>query len=348
MRSGQAIHYAVSQRALAEEVPYYCHNMLDDPLLIHEWFAVARSTDVPAAEPVAACLLGRELVLWRSTNGVRAWQDLCIHRGAKLSLGKVRNDCLVCPYHAWEYDATGRCVRIPAHPAQVPPLKATARVFRVMERYGLIWVCLGEPLHGLPDLPELDDPTYRKLLAGPYAFHAQGPRIIENFLDVAHLPIVHGGWLGDSEHAEMADYTVEVSADGIIARDIAIWQPDPDGAARPAKVLYTYQVHRPLTASFRKLHNGQSFLMVDIVTPIDEQNSTAWAILALNYGHDLPDSDLLDFQDKITMQDKPVVESQRPELLPLDLQAELHLRSDKTAIAYRRWLREIGLSYGTA
>jgi phenylpropionate dioxygenase-like ring-hydroxylating dioxygenase large terminal subunit len=48
------------------------------------------------------------------------------------------------------------------------------------------------------------------------------------------------------------------------------------------------------------------------------------------------------------MQDKPVVESQRPELLPLDLQEELHLRSDKTAIAYRRWLREIGMSYGTA
>jgi phenylpropionate dioxygenase-like ring-hydroxylating dioxygenase large terminal subunit len=125
MRSGQAIHYAVSQRALAEEVPYYCHNMLDDPLLIHEWFAVARSTDVPAAEPVAACLLGRELVLWRSTNGVRAWQDLCIHRGAKLSLGKVRNDCLVCPYHAWEYDATGRCVRIPPPPPPGPPPDTT-------------------------------------------------------------------------------------------------------------------------------------------------------------------------------------------------------------------------------
>lgn len=125
-------------------------------------------------------------------------------------------------------------------------------------------------------------------------------------------------------------------------------QPDPDGVGRPAKVIYTYQVHRPLTASFRKRHNGQSFLMVDMVTPIDEQHSTAWAILAMNYGHDLPDAELLAFQDKITLQDKPVVESQRPELLPLDLQEELHLRSDKTAIAYRRWLREIGLSYGTA
>jgi phenylpropionate dioxygenase-like ring-hydroxylating dioxygenase large terminal subunit len=303
---------------------------------------------VPAAQPIAARLLGRDLVLWRAADGVRAWQDLCVHRGAKLSLGAVRNDCLVCPYHAWEYNAAGQCIRIPAHPALTPPLKAKANVFHAMERHGLVWACLGEPRHGLPHLPELDDTNYRKLIAGPYSFHAQGPRIIENFLDVAHLPIVHGGWLGDPEHAEMPDYEVEMQPDGILARDIAIWQPDPDGVGKPAKVLYTFQVHRPLTASFRKLHNGQSFLMVDIVTPIDEQNSIAWAILAMNYAHNLPDAELLDFQDKITMQDKPVVESQRPELLPLDLQQELHLRSDKTAIAYRRWLRAIGFSYGTA
>src|SRR5450631_114523 len=313
--------------------------MLNDPLLNHEWLAVARSADVPIAQPAAARLLGRDLVLWRSADGVRAWQDLCIHRGAKLSLGIVRSDCLICPYHAWEYDARGRCVRIPAHPAQTPPEKAHALVFHVMERYGLIWACLGEPRHGLPELAELDDAAYRKLIAGPYSFAAQGPRIIENFLDVAHLPIVHGGWLGDSEHAEMPDYAVEVGKDGIIARDIAIWQPDPDGVGRPAKVLYTFQIHRPLTASFRKVHHGQTFLMVDIVTPIDEQHSVAFAILAMNYGHDIPDAELLDFQDKVTMQDKRVVESQRPELLPLDLQEELHLRSDKTAIAYRRWLR---------
>ena len=50
----------------------------------------------------------------------------------------------------------------------------------------------------------------------------------------------------------------------------------------------------------------------------------------------------------ITLQDVPIVESQRPELLPLDLQAELHLGSDRTAIAYRKWLRELGLTFGTA
>jgi phenylpropionate dioxygenase-like ring-hydroxylating dioxygenase large terminal subunit len=53
------------------------------------------------------------------------------------------------------------------------------------------------------------------------------------------------------------------------------------------------------------------------------------------------------FQDEIIKQDIPIVESQRPELLPLDLAVELHLRSDRTAIAYRKWLKELGLTFGT-
>ena len=71
-------------------------------------------------------------------------------------------------------------------------------------------------------------------------------------------------------------------------------------------------------------------------------------IIGMNYGHDIPLSQLREFQDRIVAQDKPIVESQRPELLPLDLAEELHLRSDRTAIAYRKWLRELGLQFGTA
>lgn len=70
--------------------------------------------------------------------------------------------------------------------------------------------------------------------------------------------------------------------------------------------------------------------------------------MAMNYGHDIPEADLIAWQDRIFAQDRPIVESQRPELLPLDLQAELHLRSDRTAIAYRRWLRQLGLTFGVA
>jgi phenylpropionate dioxygenase-like ring-hydroxylating dioxygenase large terminal subunit len=68
----------------------------------------------------------------------------------------------------------------------------------------------------------------------------------------------------------------------------------------------------------------------------------------MNYAHDVPEEDIRGFQDKVFAQDIPVIESQRPELLPLDLQAELHLRADRTSIAYRQWLTKLGLTFGTS
>ena len=80
--------------------------------------------------------------------------------------------------------------------------------------------------------------------------------------------------------------------------------------------------------------------MFSCVTPAGERESIVWLIMALNYAHDVPAEELRRFQDVVTNQDVPVVESQRPELLPLDLQAELHLRADRAAIAYRQWLKK--------
>jgi phenylpropionate dioxygenase-like ring-hydroxylating dioxygenase large terminal subunit len=321
--------------------------MNGDAYLNCEWLAVGWSSGVKPGELKPVRLLGRDLVLWRDAGGIHAWEDLCIHRGAKLSLGQVRNNCVVCPYHHWEYDGSGRCVLIPSQPEQPPPLKARANVFHAQERYGLIWVALDTPNANVPAFPEAEDPRFRNVLAGPYHFRARGPRILENFLDVAHLPFVHAGLLGDPARARMEDYEVEAAPDGITARDIKIWQPDPDGTGRPAQVRYDYHVLRPLTACFRKLQDQRCFSMLDTVTPIGEDESLAWVVLALNYADDTSDEELRSFQDKVSAQDKVIVESQRPELLPLDLQAELHLRSDRMAIAYRRWLKDLGLEYGT-
>jgi phenylpropionate dioxygenase-like ring-hydroxylating dioxygenase large terminal subunit len=92
---------------------------------------------------------------------------------------------------------------------------------------------------------------------------------------------------------------------------------------------------------------GPKFAMYFTVTPVSELSSIAWTYVAKDY-ENIPDEETQRFEDMITWQDVPIVESQRPELLPLDLQAELHLRSDRTALAYRKWLRELGLTFGTA
>jgi phenylpropionate dioxygenase-like ring-hydroxylating dioxygenase large terminal subunit len=318
-------------------------SVIDDPVLIDDWHPVARVAELDRGGPLGARVLGEDLVLWRSGEQLHAWRDLCVHRGTRLSLGKVvGGDRLECPYHGWTYGTDGRCVLMPAHPEQTPPAKACVATYRAAAAHGVVWVNLGSATRPIPTFELLEDPSHQVLMAGPYAVKASGPRIIENFLDIGHFPFVHEGILGDRARPEINDYKTEVVEDGVVSTGVEVFQPDPYGTGRGSTVTYTYRVHRPLAASFVK-HGEHSFGMLLAVTPRDEVDSLAWMWMAMNYE---PQASMVEFQDMIFGQDRPILESQRPELLPLDLQAELHLRSDRTAIAYRRWLRELGVRTG--
>jgi phenylpropionate dioxygenase-like ring-hydroxylating dioxygenase large terminal subunit len=322
--------------------------MIDDPVLINDWHPVATFQDLVEKKVLGVRLLEEDVVVWHCGEQVLAWQDLCIHRGTKLSLGKVADRRLACPYHGWTYNEAGRCVHIPAHPEQTPPEKARVKQYHAAVWYDLVWVCLGDPAQDPPFFPEWEDVSFRKLLCGPYPVAASGPRIVENFLDIAHFPFVHEGILGDQGHPEIADYHARVTAEGVVAEGVKVYQPDPYGTGQGDTVSYTYKALRPLTAYLLKESAGPRFSILLIITPHGAADSTAWMWMTMNYGHDLPADELIAWQDTIFMQDRPILQSQRPELLPLDLQAELHLRSDRLAIAYRTWLNELGLSFGTS
>jgi phenylpropionate dioxygenase-like ring-hydroxylating dioxygenase large terminal subunit len=324
--------------------------MLKDPILMNDWHVVAPAEVLDATGIYNTRLMGEDIVRWRSGDKVMAWKDLCVHRGVKLSLGQIVEGALECPYHGWTYDETGQCIKIPAHPEQSPPAKAHTITYHAKIERGLVWVCMNDEPdpRPLPVFPEWEDDTYKRVLCGPYEFKAASPRVVENFLDAAHFPFVHENSLGTRERPELAPYDVVVEDGVITASPIRVFQPDPDGTGEGKEVEYTYKVFRPLTAYFRKEATEKGFAIMLMVTPVDELVSHAWMWMMMNHGHDIPDEEWRKFQDEVAGEDVPIVESQRPELLPLDLQAELHLRSDKTAIAYRQWLNEIGLTYGTA
>jgi phenylpropionate dioxygenase-like ring-hydroxylating dioxygenase large terminal subunit len=323
--------------------------MVNDPVLVNDWHPVAHTRELDTKNPIGVRLLGEDVVLWRADGDqILAWQDLCAHRGTRLSLGKVDGNTLQCPYHGWTYNEEARCIRIPAHPDQTPPSKARVKTFQTKVRYDLVWVSLGQPAQSIPPFPEWSDDSYRKILCGPYRVNASAPRVVENFLDVGHFPFVHEGILGDQNHPEIEDYESEIGADGVISKGVRVYQPDPYGTGVGDVVTYTYCAFRPLTAYLIKESAGPRFSLLLTITPHEAVGCTAWMWMAMNYGHEIPERDLVAWQDTIFGQDRPILESQRPEMLPLDLQAELHLRSDRTAIAYRKWLKELGLTFGAA
>ncbi len=306
--------------------------------------------DLPPGRLLPIAMLGEDIVLWRGAGGLHAWQDLCIHRGVKLSLGAVIDGCaLRCAYHGWTYDEAGRCVQMPAHPSMKPPARARVKTYACAERAGLVWVSLGEVPGEAPLLAEDDDAAFRGIPCGPYPAPAGAPRLIENFLDVAHLPIVHEGFLGVSSQAEIAPYEVEWMRGLPVARDIRIYQPNPEGTARAGEVSYEYGVLSPFAVYLRKrMEGGKCFTLLFAAAPVSETESRAFFTIFVNYGDPSDDAGMIGFQERIFAQDVPIVASQRPERLPLDLAEELHLPSDRLAIAYRQYIRRLGLSFGTA
>ncbi len=168
------------------------------------WYVAAWDTEVGRQSMLRRTLLDTPVVLYRREDGAPvALEDRCCHRHAPLSKGKLRGDNVECPYHGLLYDPSGRCIRVPGQTA-IPP-GARVRAFPTVERYHWIWIWMGDPAAGDPDLIEdfhwIDDPGWRargeKLdLEGNYVL------LVENLLDLSHLSYIHPTTLGTDAVAE--------------------------------------------------------------------------------------------------------------------------------------------------
>jgi phenylpropionate dioxygenase-like ring-hydroxylating dioxygenase large terminal subunit len=305
------------------------------------WYPLALSTDV-ADKPVAATLLGERVAIYRAAGKVRAVRDLCIHRGTPLSLGWIDGDTLVCAYHGWGYAPDGACVRIPSLPPgrSVPP-KARLQSFDADERYGLVWVALEKPREPIPEWPEAERPDYRTIWT-QYHWKANAARALENVMDFAHFPWVHPGVLGDRTKPIYPE--IEVRTDGNLIRYVV------DDEATNA--IRSYTVSLPLTLHMHVARRtpgaGQENVtsLFFMARPIAERETQFYFGLARNFGLDQPDQVWADRNTAVTEQDRVIVEAQRPELLPLDLSDELHLRgTDAAAVEYRRALKRLGVEW---
>ncbi|UXA06165.1 Rieske 2Fe-2S domain-containing protein [Mycobacterium sp. SMC-2] len=157
-----------------------------DGALARQPFAVACSGDIGDG-PAAVRLLGRDLVLWRSPGGnIIAAPDLCTHSRGILSHGQVTEGRLVCPKHGWTFGDEGRCV---AKPSNMPITeKAHLKTYPCTERYGLIWVSLGDPAAPVIDIAWDGDERYRRTHTGVSVWRSNPIQIIEALLAEADSP----------------------------------------------------------------------------------------------------------------------------------------------------------------
>lgn len=105
---------------------------------------IASSGDLVPRHVFAARLWGQELAAWRADDGhVNVWENRCLHRGVRLTIGVNLGTELMCQYHGWRYaNRTAGCTYIPAHPADAPARTICNRTYPAIERHGLVWAAL--------------------------------------------------------------------------------------------------------------------------------------------------------------------------------------------------------------
>src|SRR6478609_3116982 len=329
------------------------------PMLKNFWWPVEFSYNV-TNKPLELQALGQRFVLWRDSKGkVACLSDLCVHRGGALSAGWLKNDAIVCPYHGWEFNGEGDCLKIPAQPQRGIPKKARVDAYPVVEKYGWVWAFLGdipeEERPPIPHIPELEDPQYRRV-TGDYFWNVNYERAVENAMDPSHAAFVHGDRFGDPDNPEVADYEVTLTDWSGLA-EIPLKIPTSNSTSVVRRLLRRGTVRTGFVEDSIPTKAGYylpninilsinapigKLLLIDANVPIDE-NHTRTMFIALRDFLKAPwaDKDTVKRIHNIFKQDDDVISLQRPEMVPFNLTDEMHVRSDALQVAYRRRRNEL-------
>ena len=319
-------------------------------MIRNQWYAVLSSRQVKSDRPIGVTRLGEQLVFWRDQRGqVHALQDACPHRGVALSGGKVVGDQIQCPFHGFEFDPNGRCTYLPAIGRTEPvPKQFLAHGYPTHEAHSLIFLYWGLPTAELAPpafFDNLDESFAYGEAIDPWQTHYS--RVIENQLDVAHLPFVHYNTIGQGDRTVVDGPVVDWT--GPDRFTVFVFNRSDDGQPpRSPRGLDTSGKEFHLEFIFPNLwqnYIGEDVRVVAAFVPVDEGQTLLYLrfyqrFLRLPLIGTLISRLAMPFNVYIAHQDRVVVETQLPKRSQLRSGEKL-IQADQPIIAYRRRREEL-------
>jgi phenylpropionate dioxygenase-like ring-hydroxylating dioxygenase large terminal subunit len=331
-------------------------------MIINNWYVACESTDL-TDQPIPVRMLGCDFVLFRTDRGEAACLSaVCCHRGGDLSRGKRRGSCVQCPYHGWEFDAAGRCTCMPPlGEAAQPPKRARVDAYPVEERFGYVWVFLGDMAEGerpeLPDfLPAYADTETWRIVRLQQHWNANWARVHENLLDTSHLYLVHS--FGRHLPSKMTTWPTEKNAwGGRVAQRFAsrptqesttpVNQVQAQQTRPESVVVLEFSIIGLMHKNTQQMASGYDQIIWNCLTPVDAYHTRNFGLHFRNFQKDAGhDESMLKTIRFGLAEDAVVVENLKPRLSPASPAGEMWMATDAMERVYRDQAAAFGRRLG--
>ena len=315
-----------------------------------QWYIVMDSKQVKN-KPVGVTRMGEKLVFWRDGNGkVSCLRDKCAHRGVALSKGEILDGQLQCPFHGFEYDASGKVIKIPANGENAPvPERFKVHNYPTHEAHGFIWIWWGddppEDLKPPRFFDDIDAGFRYGQVRDPWKAHYS--RVIENQLDVMHLPFVHHNTIGRGNRTVVDGPIVKWDGEDMFYLYVFNRSDDgtpprkPDELSKSESQVYLEFIFPNLWQN----HIDEDVRVVAAFVPVDEEHTILYLrfyqrFLPVPVLGDLVAWAAMPFNLIVAHQDRRVVETQVPKASGFRIGEKL-AQGDHPIVAYRKRRQEL-------
>lgn len=318
-------------------------------MILNQWYSILPSKVVKKNQIVAVRRLNLDFALYRSENGeLGCVVDQCSHRGAALSLGKVKGDCIQCPFHALEFDKNGKCTFIPANgkSSTADMTRYNVKRYLVKEANGIIYLWYGDEVKATEYLPFFYDYVDNSYVYSEIEDHwnSHYSRCIENQLDVVHVPFVHYNTIGRGNKTLINGPKVEYENN--ILRTSANNEVDEGQTPKSPEECTIKKTN--LNFMFPNIwmnHITEKIKVIIYFAPVDDENTILYIRFYCKISKMRFINNIIAFFGKfankiIERQDKKVVITQKPKASSLKSGEKL-LVGDGPIIMYRKIREEL-------
>lgn len=326
-------------------------------MLINNWYVAATSEDV-TDKPHRTRMIGADFVLFRDESGtLQCLSDVCCHRGGALHRGQVVGGCIACPYHGWEFNGEGKCVKIPAMGDDATiPKRARIDAYPVEERMGLIWVFVGDQAEAdRPEIPDwfqpfLDNPDWRISRYNYEWTDCNWERLCENSLDTSHPSFVHKRF-GSRISPKVDVVPIEHTEHGAkVSRVRAAPQASQKRGAiadllpkdrKTTKVTVEWSMIANAEMLYQEMTTEITQVLFSVRTPVDDNTVRSYGFQARNFLMEPEhDADRIEGLFEAVQEDHDIVRFLKPKHTVTSNAREMLIESDGMELAFRNKVAE--------